>query len=54
MREVVVHLNVGVPEADERDADQIGAAIMSALEVGRDDDSVRDLDVVVALAEEVG
>ena len=53
MREVLVHLNVAVPLNDERGADEIAAALRAAIEVGSDDDSVRDLTVVVALVEEV-
>lgn len=34
VREVLVHLNVEVPESDERTADEIAAVIMAALEVG--------------------
>lgn len=52
-RTVLVHLNIEVPEADARDADAIADAVMGAIEVGSDEDSVRDLTVVVALADEV-
>lgn len=54
MRTVLVHLNVEVPDEDERDADAIADALLGALEVGSDDESVRDLKVVAPLAEDVG
>lgn len=53
MREIIIHLNVQVPDKDERNADEISEAILACIEVGRDDDSVRDLDIVIPLAEEV-
>jgi len=52
-RTVLVHLNVEVPAEDGRNADQIADAILAAIEVGQDDDSVRDLKVGAPLAEEV-
>jgi hypothetical protein len=52
-REVLVHLNVEVPATDTRSADEIANAVMGALEVGQDDDSVRDLKIVCPLADEV-
>jgi hypothetical protein len=53
MRTILVHLNVEVPAKDDRPADVIAAALYDAISVGSDDDSVRDLEVVVAFAEEV-
>jgi hypothetical protein len=52
-RTILVHLNVEAPAADERGADEIADAILAAIEVGSDDDSVRDLTVAAPLAEEV-
>lgn len=52
-RTVVVHLNVGLPVGDARSADEVRDAILGAVEVGQDDDSVRDLDVTCPLAEEI-
>lgn len=52
-REILMHLNVAVPDGDVRTPDQIADAVMAAAEVGSDDDSVRDLEVVVAMVEEV-
>jgi hypothetical protein len=52
-RTVLVHLNVEAPESDTRTADQIADALMGALEVGADDDSVRELSVTAPLAEEI-
>jgi hypothetical protein len=52
-RTVLVHLNVQVPGTDDRDADAIADAVMAALEVGSDDESVADLKVVCPMAEEV-
>lgn len=52
-RTVLVYLNVEVPEADDRSADQIADAILAAIEVGSDADEVRDLAVVCPLAEEI-
>jgi hypothetical protein len=52
-RTVLVHLNVEAPDSDTRTADQIADALMGALEVGADDDSVRELSVTAPLAEEV-
>lgn len=53
MRTILVHLNVAVPEEDERSAEQIADAVLGAIEVGSDDDSVRDLAITAPLAEEV-
>jgi len=52
-RTVLVHLNVAVPAADQRDADEIADALMAAFEVGSDDETVYYLKPTVALAEEV-
>jgi hypothetical protein len=52
-RTVLVHLNVEVPEADARDAEEIAQAVYGALEVGSDHESVRNLTVVMALSEEL-
>lgn len=52
-RTVLVHLNVGVPDDDTRTAGEIAEALLGALEVGSDDDSVRDLDVTAPLAEQI-
>lgn len=51
--EMLVHLNVSVPATDDRTSDEIGEAIAAALEVGSDDDSVRDLGVCVSLTDVV-
>lgn len=51
-RTVLVHLNVEVPAGDPRTPNQIADAIIGALEVGSDDDSVRDLKPLATLAEE--
>lgn len=52
-RTILVHLNVTVPEGDDRSMEEIVAAIEGALEVGSDDESVRSLEIVTALAEEI-
>jgi hypothetical protein len=52
-RTVLVHLNVEVPAEDPRTAEQIGRALMGALEVGSDDESVYYLRPALALADEV-
>lgn len=52
-RIVLLHLHVEVPEEDDRNADKIADAIEAALEVGSDDDSVKNLEVIITLAEEV-
>lgn len=52
-RQVLLHVNVTVPDDDPRDAGEIAEAVAAALEVGSDDDSVRDLEIVIPLAEEV-
>jgi hypothetical protein len=44
-RTILVHLNVSVPDGDERGADEVADAILAAIEVGSDDDSVRSLGV---------
>lgn len=54
MREVLVHLNVQVPDDDPRDAEQIGEAIGAAIEVGSDNEALEGLEVAVALVDEVG
>lgn len=50
-RTILVHLNVEVE--DDRPAEEIAQAILGAIEVGQDDDSVRDLRISAPLAEEV-
>jgi hypothetical protein len=52
-RTILVHLNVDVPEPDSRTANEIADALLGAIEVGSDDDSVRELGVVCLMAEEV-
>lgn len=63
-RTILVHLNVTVPVGDDRNADEIADAILAAIEVGSDDDSVRslgigglasgnDAPIAVTLAEEI-
>jgi hypothetical protein len=52
-RTVLVHLSVEVPAADQRDADGIADAVLAALEVGRDDETVYHLTWTVPMAEEV-
>ncbi len=53
MSEILVHLNVTAPSGDKRNANQIADAILAAIEVGQDDDSVRDLEIVCPLAEAI-
>lgn len=50
-REVLVHLNVTVPAGDDRDANQIKDAILGALEVGADHETMHGLHIAVPLAE---
>ena len=52
-RTILVHLNVTAPDSDTRDAGEIAGALLGALEVGQDEDSVRELTVEVALAEDI-
>jgi hypothetical protein len=52
-RTILVHLSVDAPASDGRSANEIADALLAALEVGGDDDSVRSLEVVCPLAEEV-
>lgn len=52
-RTILVHLNVEVPDHDDREAEAIADAILAAVEVGSDSDEVRDLMVTAPLAEEV-
>lgn len=52
-RTILVHLNVAVPADDDRSAEEIADALMAALEVGGDDESVVRLLPTVALAEEI-
>lgn len=54
VRTVLVHLNVSVlNDNDSRTTEEIAGAILDALEVGGDDDSVRGLTIECPLAEEV-
>lgn len=56
MREILVHLNVEVPDADERSADGISAAILHTLEHGFSSTGplqVGDLHISCPLAEEI-
>lgn len=50
-RTVLMHMNVVVPDGDERSVPELVIALEAAIEVGSDDPTVRDLEVV--LAEEV-
>ena len=52
-RTILVHLNVEVPEGDERTVEEIEESILAAIIVGSDDDSVRDLIITIPLAEEI-
>jgi hypothetical protein len=52
-REILIHLNVTVPDGDQRDSDEIERAVMGALEVGSDHDDLRGLEIVAALSEEI-
>lgn len=52
-RETLVHLNVAVPDGDSRTADEIADALLAAIEVGSDNEAVRDLKVVCPLAEDI-
>ena len=52
-RTVLVHLNVEVPADDTRTATEIGDAILAAVEVGSDHESVAGLVIAVPLAEDV-
>ena len=52
-RTILVHLNVSVPDGDDRTAEQIQTAVMGAYEVGSDDVSLEGLEVTSPLAEEV-
>lgn len=50
-RTVLMHMNVVVPDDDVRSVPELVIALEAAIEVGSDDPTVRDLEVV--LAEEV-
>lgn len=52
-RTILVHLSVDVPDDDDRTPPEIAEAIQGALDVGWDDDEVRDLAVFIPLVEEV-
>lgn len=52
-REILVHLNVQVPDGDDRPAEEIGQAIQGAIEVGSDNESVDGLTIEVALVDEI-
>jgi len=52
-RTILIHLNVTVPDDDDRTTDEIIAAVCAMIEVVSDHDSVRDLAPTVVLAEEV-
>lgn len=52
-RTILIHVNVEVPGDDHRSRDEIVAAVLGSIEVGSDDDSVRDLKVTLPLVEEV-
>lgn len=52
-RTVLVHLNVDVPAEDQRNAAEIAAALMEALEVGSDDETVYYLRPTMVMAEEL-
>jgi hypothetical protein len=52
-RTVLVHLNVEVPAEDQRNAVEIASALMEALEVGSDDETVYYLRPVMVMAEEL-
>lgn len=37
-RTVLIHLNVTVPDGDDRNADEVADAVLAAIEVGSDND----------------
>jgi hypothetical protein len=52
-RTILIHLNVEVPDHDPRDEDEIAEAVLAALVVGSDDESVCDLAIRDSLHEEI-
>lgn len=55
-REILIHLNIEVPESEHASAEELGREVLGALEVGADADEtpcLRASTVTVALAEEI-
>lgn len=52
-RTVLVHLNVEVPDGDERSVEEIESAVRGALEVGSDHELVKSLGIEITLSEEI-
>ena len=53
-REILIHLNVEVPESDTRSAEEISDAISGALEVGSDNEILEGISWQIPLAEDIG
>jgi len=53
-REILIHMNVEVPEDDKRSAEEISQAIQGALEVGSDNEILEGISWQIPLAEDIG
>jgi hypothetical protein len=52
-RTILVHLNIQAPRTDTRSADEIGDAVMGAVEVGSDNEALEGLEINLALADAI-
>lgn len=52
-REILVHLNVEVPDDDPRSAQEITDLVMGAIAVGSDTPAFADMWIVMAMSEEI-
>ena len=52
-RQIIVHLRVEAPDADEREPNEIAWALQGALQVGSDSEEVQELTVTTLSAEEL-
>lgn len=52
-RNILVHLNLELPEGDERSSDEIAFAISGAIEVGSDNEILEGIKIDIPLVEEI-
>lgn len=53
-REILIHVNVRVPESDSRSAEEIEKIFSGVLEVGSDTEELNGITSVIAFSEEIG
>ena len=52
-RTFLIHLNLELPEGDERSSDDVASAIAGAIEVGSDNEILKGIKIDIPLVEEI-